>query len=165
LRARPIDVVPRAALPERERTLAFLATIEDLNFDPVNEFSYPDTGCRLVEAAVEARGIALETGLMEHFFSPLGVHAAPPWDQADVVPGLVPGYWPGRMAGVTASQACSTVRPTEFQQIPNSSSAVCGRCSLVAVRLTVCWNDWQISQHSGFGHDCLSTYLNTHHTE
>jgi len=87
--------VPRTALLDRERVLAFLAAIKELNFNPGDEFSYSNAGYRLVEAAMEARGITLEAGIREHFFDALGVHAALPGDQADVVSGLAPGYWFG----------------------------------------------------------------------
>jgi Beta-lactamase len=87
--------VPRTALLDRERVLAFLAAIQDLNFNPGDEFSYSNAGYRLVEAAIEARGIALEVGIRDHLFEPLGVHAVMPRDQADVVPRLAPGYWWG----------------------------------------------------------------------
>jgi CubicO group peptidase (beta-lactamase class C family) len=87
--------VPRTALLDRERVLAFLAAIQDLNFNPGDEFSYSNAGYRLVEAVIQAQGIALDAGIREHLFEPLGAHAAMPRDQADVVPGLAPGYWLG----------------------------------------------------------------------
>lgn len=87
--------VPRTALLDRERVLAFLAAMQDLNFSPGDEFSYSNAGYRLVEAAIEAQGIALEAGIREHLFEPLGVHAVMPRDQADVVPRLAAGYWLG----------------------------------------------------------------------
>ncbi|CAE6858937.1 D-aminopeptidase [Paraburkholderia nemoris] len=87
--------VPRTALLDCERVLAFLASIEELNFKPGDEFSYSNAGYRLVEAAMEARGITLEAGIREHLFDAFGVHAALPRDQADVVSDLAPGYWFG----------------------------------------------------------------------
>ncbi|WP_165979579.1 serine hydrolase domain-containing protein [Paraburkholderia guartelaensis] len=87
--------VPRTALLDRERVLAFLASIQDLNFNPGDEFSYSNAGYRLVEAVIEAQGIALEDGIRDHLFEPLGLHAAMPSDQADVVPRLAAGYWWG----------------------------------------------------------------------
>ena len=87
--------VPRTALLDRKRVLAFLAAIPYLNFSPGDEFSYSNAGYRLVEAAIEAQGIILEAGIRDHLFEPLGVHAVMPRDQADVVPHLASGYWLG----------------------------------------------------------------------
>jgi CubicO group peptidase (beta-lactamase class C family) len=101
--------VPRTALLDSKRVLAFLAAIEELNFNPGDEFSYSNAGYRLVEAAIEARGITLETGINECFFNELGVHAALPRDQTDVVSGLAPGYWQspnGWRLGVSGMPYC-----------------------------------------------------------
>ncbi|RKP52586.1 class A beta-lactamase-related serine hydrolase [Trinickia fusca] len=87
--------VPRTALLDRRQVLDFLASLDGLNFPSGSEFSYSNAGYRLVEAAMEAQGIALGVGLREHLFEPLGVSMALPDDYADVVPGLAPGYWHG----------------------------------------------------------------------
>jgi CubicO group peptidase (beta-lactamase class C family) len=130
--------IPRTALLDRERVLAFLAAIQDLNFNPGDEFCYSNAGYRLVEAAIEAQGIALEAGIRDHLFEPLGVHAATPRDQADVVPRLASrGTGGGQSVGVTASRGCRIAVQTDWQQALNSLSSGCKHFLPVAARLAV----------------------------
>jgi len=73
--------------------LQFVAVESGLNYPPGSEISYSNTGYRLVEEALKAKGILFNDLLQHHICSPLNIHfhAAETW--FDVVPGLVPGYW------------------------------------------------------------------------
>lgn len=73
--------------------LALLAEMGDLSYPPGSEVSYSNTGYRLVEEALKAKGVLLADLLNEQINQPLGTHFTAPETWFDVVPGLVPGYW------------------------------------------------------------------------
>lgn len=73
--------------------LAFLANMGDLSYPPGSEISYSNTGYRLVEEALKAKGVLFADLLNEHINQPLGTHFTAPETWFDLVPGLVPGYW------------------------------------------------------------------------
>jgi CubicO group peptidase (beta-lactamase class C family) len=87
--------VPPTAAMGRESLLAFIASVDAVNFAAGSEISYSNTGYRLVEAALEQRGIAYFDALRERFFRPLGLTIALPENDAAPVPGLATGYWHG----------------------------------------------------------------------
>jgi hypothetical protein len=66
-----------------------------LNFPAGSEISYSNTGYRLVEAALAAKGARFADLLRDEVARPLNVdfHAPELW--FDPVPNLVPGYWRG----------------------------------------------------------------------
>lgn len=72
--------------------LDFLARQTRLNYEAGTEISYSNTGYRLVEAALERRGV-----FFRDFVRQLGKQAGAVLDAPDVwndpVAGLVPGYW------------------------------------------------------------------------
>lgn len=74
--------------------LAFLADNGDLNYPAGSEISYTNTGYRLVEEALKAKGIYFADLLRQHVNQPLGIALSAPETWFDIVPGLVPGYWP-----------------------------------------------------------------------
>jgi CubicO group peptidase (beta-lactamase class C family) len=72
--------------------LDFLARQTRLNYEAGTEVSYSNTGYRLVEAALERKGV-----YFRDFISKLGLQVDAGFDAPDVwndaVAGLVPGYW------------------------------------------------------------------------
>lgn len=73
--------------------LAFLAEMGDLSYSPGSEVSYSNTGYRLVEEALKAKGILFADLINQQINQPLGTRFTAPETWFDVVPGLVPGYW------------------------------------------------------------------------
>ncbi|MEQ4511071.1 MAG: serine hydrolase domain-containing protein [Dickeya sp.] len=73
--------------------LAFLAENGELNYPAGSEISYTNTGYRLVEEALKAKGIYFADLLRQHISQPLGIALSAPETWFDIVPGLVPGYW------------------------------------------------------------------------
>ncbi|MFH2500930.1 serine hydrolase domain-containing protein [Klebsiella indica] len=73
--------------------LDFVAREGELNYPPGSEISYTNTGYRLVEEALKAKGVLFNELLQQYVCNPLDVNlfAAESW--FDIVPGLVPGYW------------------------------------------------------------------------
>jgi CubicO group peptidase (beta-lactamase class C family) len=67
--------------------------LDGLNFATGTEISYSNTGYRLVQAAIEAKGIDYRAALAERFFAPLGLSITLPEDQTEPVPNLATGYW------------------------------------------------------------------------
>ena len=85
--------VPITAAMDRHALLDFVRRIDGLNFATGTEISYSNTGYRLVQAALEAKGIDYRTALRERFFAPLGLTITLPEDQTEPVPDLAAGYW------------------------------------------------------------------------
>jgi CubicO group peptidase (beta-lactamase class C family) len=78
---------------EADPILAFIGELGALNFPTGSEISYSNTGYRLVEAALAARGPRFADLIRDDVARPLGVdfHAPELW--SDPVPNLIPGYW------------------------------------------------------------------------
>ncbi|MCW3473435.1 serine hydrolase domain-containing protein [Limobrevibacterium gyesilva] len=87
--------VPPTATLDRHALLRFVSSLEATNFAPGTEISYSNTGYRLVQAALEAKGIDYAAALHERFFRPLGLSIRFPEDETDIVPALATGYWHG----------------------------------------------------------------------
>lgn len=73
--------------------LAFIAEEGELNYPPGSEISYTNTGYRLVEEALKAKGVRFNDLLQQYVCEPLGIDLIAPETWFDIVPGLVPGYW------------------------------------------------------------------------
>lgn len=86
----------------QEDLLPFLTDCGALNYPTGSEISYSNTGYRLVEEALNAKGIAFADLLQRHICAPLGIRLHAPATWFDIVPGLVPGYWRGREGWQTA---------------------------------------------------------------
>ncbi len=78
---------------EAERLHDFLASLTQLNFDAGTEISYSNTGYRLVEAALERKGLRFDDFVQSEIARPLGIFMQAPDVWNDPVPGLAPGYW------------------------------------------------------------------------
>ncbi|SDR52382.1 CubicO group peptidase, beta-lactamase class C family [Rhizobiales bacterium GAS113] len=90
-----LGIAPSTVLG-RDELLDFIMSLEGLNFPPGSEISYSNTGYRLVQAALEAKGIDYAASLHRAFFAPLGLGIVFPEDQTEPVPGLATGYWRSR---------------------------------------------------------------------
>lgn len=73
--------------------LDFLAEMGDLSYPAGSEVSYSNTGYRLVEEALKAKGVLFSALLNDQINQPLGINFTAPETWFDIVPGLVPGYW------------------------------------------------------------------------
>ncbi len=73
--------------------LAFIAAEGELNYPPGSEVSYTNTGYRLVEEALKAKGVRFDALLQQYICQPLDISLTAPETWFDVVPGLAPGYW------------------------------------------------------------------------
>ncbi|EXU76653.1 serine hydrolase domain-containing protein [Erwinia papayae] len=73
--------------------LAFLSEERSLSYPCGSEISYSNTGYRLVEEALKAKGILFADLLRQHINQPLDLNFTAPESWFDIVPGLVPGYW------------------------------------------------------------------------
>lgn len=76
-----------------EALLAYLSRLTRLNFPAGSEVSYSNTGYRLVETALERRGLPFDDFVQEKIAAPSGVFLKAPDVWNDPVQGLVPGYW------------------------------------------------------------------------
>ena len=85
--------VPITAAIGRDALLRFVASLDAANFPPGTELSYSNTGYRLVEAALEAKGVGYETALRDRFFGPLGLSIRLAEDWQAPVPNLAAAYW------------------------------------------------------------------------
>ncbi|MCG8708372.1 beta-lactamase family protein [Brenneria sp. 4F2] len=83
--------------------LQFEADMGELNYPAGSEISYSNTGYRLVEEALRAKGILFADLLQQHVCAPLNIHLHAPDTWFDIVPGLVPGYWHGKNGWQLAS--------------------------------------------------------------
>ena len=87
-----LGISPTTSL-DRDALLAFAQSFDALNFAPGAEISYSNTGYRLVQAALEAKGVDYGAALHDRFFGPLGLGITLPQDETDPVPNLAGGYW------------------------------------------------------------------------
>jgi CubicO group peptidase (beta-lactamase class C family) len=87
-----LGIAPSTVLG-RDELLGFIGSLEGLNFPPGSEISYSNTGYRLLQAALEAKGVDYLASLRRQFFAPLGLGIGFPEDQTEPVPGLATGYW------------------------------------------------------------------------
>lgn len=83
--------------------LDFLAQQGVLNYPAGSEISYSNTGYRLVEEALKAKGILFADLLERYINAPLGIKLNAPETWFDIVPGLAPGYWRGAQGWQLAS--------------------------------------------------------------
>ena len=82
-----------STVSEAQPVMAFIQGLTRLNYPAGQEIAYTNTGYRLVEAALKAKGYAFDSLVQQHLASPLAVQLQAPESWFDVVPGLVPGYW------------------------------------------------------------------------
>jgi CubicO group peptidase (beta-lactamase class C family) len=87
--------VPPTTTLDRHALLRFVSSLTETNFLPGSEISYSNTGYRLVQAALEAKGVDYFAALRETFFRPMGLGISLPEDETDIVPNLATGYWAG----------------------------------------------------------------------
>lgn len=80
-------------LVKAQPILDFLGEIEALNFPAGSQISYSNTGYRLVEAALAAKGVVFAQEIERLIAGPLGIAMHAPEFWYDTVPGLAPGYW------------------------------------------------------------------------
>ncbi len=73
--------------------LDYLSRMTRLNFPAGSEVSYSNTGYRLVEAALERKGLRFDDFVQKHIAEPLAIFLKAPDVWNDPVTGLVPGYW------------------------------------------------------------------------
>lgn len=78
---------------EAQPVMQFLQGLEGLNYPAGSEITYTNTGYRLVEAALQAKGYDFDQLVQQHIAQPLQVQLRAPESWYDVVPGLAPGYW------------------------------------------------------------------------
>lgn len=72
---------------DRHALLRFVTGMEALNYAPGSEISYTNSGYRMVQAALEAKGTGPPAALRETFFRPLGLTMHLPEDETEPVPG------------------------------------------------------------------------------
>ena len=87
--------VPITAAIGRDALLRFVTSLDAANFPPGTELSYSNTGYRLIEAALAAKGVDYETALRDRFFAPLGLSIRLAEDWRTPIPNLAAGYWRG----------------------------------------------------------------------
>lgn len=87
--------VPASATMGQPALLDFVSSFAALNFRPGHEISYSNSGYRLVQSALEAKGIDYGRALADSFFGPLGLGIRLPYDETEPVPDLARGYWHG----------------------------------------------------------------------
>lgn len=80
-------------LVKAQPILDFLGELETLNFPAGSQISYSNTGYRLVEAALAAKGVIFAQEIQKLIAGPLGIAMHAPESWYDPVPGLAPGYW------------------------------------------------------------------------
>ncbi|WP_077106047.1 serine hydrolase [Agrobacterium sp. DSM 25558] len=73
--------------------LDYVSRLTRLNFLAGSEVSYSNTGYRLVEAALERKGLRFDDFVQEKIALPFGTVLTAPDVWNDPVTGLVPGYW------------------------------------------------------------------------
>jgi len=78
---------------DAQPVMQFLQGLRELNYPAGCEVAYTNTGYRLVEAALKAKGYDFDQLVQQHIAQPLQVQLRAPESWFDVVPGLVPGYW------------------------------------------------------------------------
>jgi CubicO group peptidase (beta-lactamase class C family) len=86
---------PSTATLDRHALLRFVRMLPGLNFTPGTEISYSNTGYRILQAALDAKGTEYGAALRERFAVPLGLTISLPEDETDPVANLATGYWRG----------------------------------------------------------------------
>lgn len=76
--------------------LSYLSRITRLNFAAGDEVSYSNSGYRLVEAALERKGLFFDDFVQQKLAETLGIFLRAPDVWNDPVTELVPGYWKGK---------------------------------------------------------------------
>ncbi len=87
--------VPPSATLGRAALRRFTSRLAGLNYAQGSEVSYTNTGYRLIQAALAARGVEYGPALTERLLAPLGLGIVLPEDETDPVPRLATGYWAG----------------------------------------------------------------------
>ena len=87
-----LGVAPSTTLG-RDELLRFAVSLDALNFRPGSEISYSNTGYRLLQAALEAKGHDYGALLRRAFLEPLGLGISLPSDDTQPVSNLAAGYW------------------------------------------------------------------------
>ncbi len=87
-----LGVAPSTTLG-RDELLRFASSLDALNFVPGTEISYSNTGYRLLQAVLEAKGHAYGDLLRRAFLEPLGLGLGFPSDDTQPVRNLAAGYW------------------------------------------------------------------------
>jgi CubicO group peptidase (beta-lactamase class C family) len=85
--------VPPSTALSRHRLMDAVQRIEALNFSPGREISYSNTGYRLVQAALLAKGVDVAGLIRARLCRRLGLTIRLVEDQTEPVPGLATGYW------------------------------------------------------------------------
>ncbi|CAH2600291.1 Beta-lactamase family protein [Rhodovastum atsumiense] len=85
--------VPPGVPMDHGALLAFLQRLDRPDFAPGTEISYSNSGYRLVQAVLEAKGIDIADTLRRRFLRPLDLALRLPYDETEPVPGLAGGYW------------------------------------------------------------------------
>jgi CubicO group peptidase (beta-lactamase class C family) len=78
---------------DRHALLRFVTGIDALNYPAGTEVSYTNSGYRMVQAALEAKGLDYAAALRATFFGPLGLTMHLPEDEVEPVANLATGYW------------------------------------------------------------------------
>jgi CubicO group peptidase (beta-lactamase class C family) len=78
---------------DADSLIDFLSSMTRLNFSAGSEISYSNTGYRLVEAALERKGLSFNDFVKSEINAVLNTSLEVPDVWADPVKGLVPGYW------------------------------------------------------------------------
>lgn len=73
--------------------LDYVSRMDRLNFPAGTEVSYSNTGYRLVEAALERKGLRFDDFVQQRIAGPLDIFLKAPDVWNDPVRDLVPGYW------------------------------------------------------------------------
>lgn len=117
--------VPLNAAFDVESAHAQVRAMDTLNFEPGTEYSYSNTGYRLVETAAERKGTRFSDFVARDIRAALGVafHAPDIWGQ--MVPGLVPGYWLSQAGWLPGDQGMPL----------SASGCVCGSARALAAWL------------------------------
>ncbi len=89
-----LGITPTAGM-NRQALLRFVTRVEALNYVPGTEISYTNSGYRMVQGALAAKGLDYGAALRERFFAPLGLTMHLPEDETEPVPDLATGYWKG----------------------------------------------------------------------
>jgi len=95
-----LGITPTAGM-DRHALLRFVTRVDALNYAPGTEISYTNSGYRMVQAALEAKGLDYAASLRERFFAPLGLTMHLPEDETEPVANLATGYWKGPGAKAT----------------------------------------------------------------
>jgi CubicO group peptidase (beta-lactamase class C family) len=85
--------VPFTGTISAEEIAAVLGRLDATCSAPGTEMAYSNTGWRLGQAVLAARGVGYGQVLRERLLDPLGLPISFPYDESEPVPGLATGYW------------------------------------------------------------------------